>query len=119
MQNAKALVGIDQGHEHLAADVAGPCAVDTPVLVPGWLVLSVGFALAANVVAGTVTGFTIASQLARPAFAPYLAIIGDERDPYQQAAGALVAFGLTWIAMIFISLLGRGRGSQVQLGGAR
>jgi putative spermidine/putrescine transport system permease protein len=63
--------------------------------------------------------FTIASQLARPAFAPYLAIIGDERDPYQQAAGALVAFGLTWIAMIFISLLGRGRGSQVQVGGAR
>jgi putative spermidine/putrescine transport system permease protein len=63
--------------------------------------------------------FTIASQLARPAFAPYLAIIGDERDPYQQAAGALVAFGLTWIAMILISLLGRGQASKIQVGGAR
>ncbi|MEP6638447.1 MAG: ABC transporter permease subunit [Chloroflexota bacterium] len=63
--------------------------------------------------------FTIANMLARPAFAPYLAILGDEVDPYQQAAVALVAFGLTWIAMGFISLLGRGSQAKVQVGGAR
>jgi putative spermidine/putrescine transport system permease protein len=63
--------------------------------------------------------FTIANMLARPAFAPYLSILGDEVDPYQQAAGALVAFGLTWVAMGFISLLGRGGRSKIQIGGAR
>ena len=46
-----------------------PCAVDTPVVVPGWLFLSVGFAIAANVVAGTVTGFTIELMSAVSPFA--------------------------------------------------
>jgi putative spermidine/putrescine transport system permease protein len=63
--------------------------------------------------------FTIANMLARPAFAPYLGILGDEVDPYQQAAVALVAFGLTWIAMGLISLLGRGGRSNIQVTGAR
>jgi len=63
--------------------------------------------------------FTISNLLARPAFAPYLAILGDEVDPYQQAAVSLVAFGLTWIAMGFISLFGRGSRSKIQVAGAR
>jgi putative spermidine/putrescine transport system permease protein len=61
--------------------------------------------------------FTIASFLGRPAFAPYLGLLGDA-DPFRQAAVALVSFGLTWVAMIIISLLGRGSQTRVQVGGA-
>ena len=56
--------------------------------------------------------------LARPAFAPYLSLLGDSK-PYQQAAVALISFGLTWIAMGFIALLGRGSRSRVTVAGAR
>jgi putative spermidine/putrescine transport system permease protein len=62
--------------------------------------------------------FTIAIFLARPAFAPFLGLLGDQ-DPYEQAAGALISFGLTWIAMIIISLLGRGSQTRISVGGAR
>ena len=62
--------------------------------------------------------FTIATFLARPAFAPYLGLLGDA-DPFRQAAVALVSFGLTWIAMIIISLLGRGSQTRITVGGAR
>ncbi len=51
--------------------------------------------------------FTIATFLARPAFAPYLSIVGDEK-PYEQAALALVSFGITWVAMVLIAVIGRG-----------
>jgi putative spermidine/putrescine transport system permease protein len=62
--------------------------------------------------------FTIAIFLARPMFAPFLGLLGDA-DPFQQAAGALLSFGLTWIAMIVISLLGRGSQTRISVGGAR
>jgi putative spermidine/putrescine transport system permease protein len=62
--------------------------------------------------------FTIAIFLARPAFAPFLGLLGDQ-DPYEQAAGALISFGMTWIAMIIISLLGRGSQTRISVGGAR
>lgn len=62
--------------------------------------------------------FTMATFLARPAFAPYLSLLGDSK-PYQQAAVALISFGLTWIAMGFIALLGRGSRSRVTVTGAR
>jgi putative spermidine/putrescine transport system permease protein len=62
--------------------------------------------------------FTIASFLGRPAFAPYLGLLGSA-DPFRQAAVALVSFGLTWIAMIFIAFLGRGSQATVSVGGAR
>ena len=62
--------------------------------------------------------FTIASFLARPAFAPFLGLLGDA-DPFQQSAVALASFGLTWIAMIIISLLGRGSASKISVAGAR
>ncbi len=62
--------------------------------------------------------FTMANFLARPAFAPYLSLLGSNH-PYQQAAVALISFGLTWIAMGFISILGRGNRSRITVAGAR
>lgn len=62
--------------------------------------------------------FTIAIFLARPAFAPFLGLLGGA-DPFQQSAVALVSFGLTWLAMIVISLLGRGSSTRISVGGAR
>jgi putative spermidine/putrescine transport system permease protein len=58
--------------------------------------------------------FTIATFLSRAAFAPYLAIVGDEK-PYEQAALALIAFGLTWIAMILIAVIGRRSRTQIKV----
>lgn len=62
--------------------------------------------------------FTMATFLARPVFAVYLRDVGDVK-PYQQAAVALISFGLTWIAMGLISILGRGSRSRVPVVGAR
>ena len=62
--------------------------------------------------------FTMANFLARPAFAPYLSLLGSN-EPYQQSAVALVSFGLTWIAMGFIAVLGRGSRSKITVTGAR
>lgn len=62
--------------------------------------------------------FTMANFLARPAFAPYLSNLSSSA-PYQQSAVALVSFGLTWIAMGFIAILGRGSRSRVTVTGAR
>jgi putative spermidine/putrescine transport system permease protein len=63
--------------------------------------------------------YTIAQVLARTvAFAPYLSLLG-RNQPYQPAAVSLISFGLTWLAMILIALLGRGTRSRVQLAGAR
>jgi putative spermidine/putrescine transport system permease protein len=62
--------------------------------------------------------FTMANFLSRPAFAPYLSNLGSV-EPYQQSAVALVSFGLTWIAMGFIAVLGRGSRSRVTVTGAR
>jgi putative spermidine/putrescine transport system permease protein len=61
--------------------------------------------------------FTIASFLGRPAFAPYLGLLGSA-DPFRQAAVALVSFGMTWVAMIIISLLGRGSQTRISVAGA-
>jgi putative spermidine/putrescine transport system permease protein len=62
--------------------------------------------------------FTMANFLARPAFAPYLSLLGSNA-PYEQSAVALISFGLTWIAMGFIAVLGRGSRSRVTVTGAR
>jgi putative spermidine/putrescine transport system permease protein len=62
--------------------------------------------------------FTIAIFLARPAFAPFLSLLGT-KDPFAQAAGSLVSFGMTWIAMIIISALGRGSQTRISVAGAR
>ena len=62
--------------------------------------------------------FTIASFLARPAFGPYLNLLSGY-EVYQPAAIALISFGLTWLAMIAIAVVGRGTRVRVQIGGAR
>ena len=62
--------------------------------------------------------YTIASFMARPAFGPYLSSVGENKA-YEPAALSLISFGLTWIAMGVISLLGRGSRQRVQVAGAR
>jgi putative spermidine/putrescine transport system permease protein len=62
--------------------------------------------------------FTIASFLARPAFGPYLSLIGGNLA-YEPAAVSLISFALTWLAMGFIALFGRGSRTRVQVAGIR
>jgi putative spermidine/putrescine transport system permease protein len=62
--------------------------------------------------------YTIASFLNRPAFGPYLSLLGQNRA-YEPAAVSLISFGLTWIAMGIITFVGRGARTRVQIAGAR
>ncbi len=62
--------------------------------------------------------FTIATFLARPAFGPYLSLIGGNKA-YEPAAASLISFALTWVAMGLIAVLGRGSQTRVQVTGAR
>jgi putative spermidine/putrescine transport system permease protein len=62
--------------------------------------------------------FTIATFLVRPAFGPYLSVLGQSKA-YESASVSLISFGLTWIAMGVIALLGRGSRQRVQVTGAR
>lgn len=50
--------------------------------------------------------FTLASLLNRPAFGPYLQLIGANRA-YEPAALAVIAFGITWGCMAIIQILSR------------
>ena len=55
--------------------------------------------------------FTVASLLDRPAFGPYMQLLGANRA-YEPAALALIAFALTWALMVGIAAIGgrrRGR----------
>jgi putative spermidine/putrescine transport system permease protein len=61
--------------------------------------------------------FTMAVYLARPAFGPYLALLGANRA-YEPAAVSLISFGVTWLAMIAIAMIGRGSRTRIQVGGA-
>jgi putative spermidine/putrescine transport system permease protein len=60
--------------------------------------------------------FTIATFLARPAFGPYLALIGGNKA-YEPAAVTLISFALTWAAMGVIQYIGRG--TRISVAGAR
>ena len=51
--------------------------------------------------------FTFASLLDRPAFGPYLQLIGASRA-YEPSALAIMAFALTWACMGLINLFGSG-----------
>lgn len=62
--------------------------------------------------------FTIASALARPAFGPYLSLLGRDKI-YEPAAVSLISFGITWMAMVFLALVARGSRTRVQLGKPR
>ncbi len=50
--------------------------------------------------------FTMASLLNRPAFGPYLQLVGANRA-YEPAALAVIAFGITWGCMAVIQFLAR------------
>jgi putative spermidine/putrescine transport system permease protein len=52
--------------------------------------------------------FTFASLLNRPAFGPYLQLIGANRA-YEPAALAIIAFLVTWACMGLIQVFGRAR----------
>jgi putative spermidine/putrescine transport system permease protein len=57
---------------------------------------------------------TLAQYLARPAFGPYMTLLGQNRA-YEPAALAIMSFMLTWAAMGLVYLLTRGQ--QAQIGG--
>ncbi len=59
--------------------------------------------------------YIIAQYLAKPAFAPYMAYMIQQKA-YEPAAMAIISFALTWIAMGIIQFVGRG-GGQAQVGG--
>ena len=62
--------------------------------------------------------FTIASFLGRPAFGPYLSLIGQTKT-YEPAAISLISFGMTWLAMGMIAILGRSSRSRVTVAAAK
>jgi putative spermidine/putrescine transport system permease protein len=62
--------------------------------------------------------YTIATFLVRPAFGPYLSLLGQDNE-YQSAAVSLISFALTWIAMGLINVIGRRSRNQVQVAGLR
>ena len=57
--------------------------------------------------------FTLASLLDRPAFGPYLQLIGANRA-YEPSALAIIAFAVTWLCMGLIGLVGRSRQGRVR-----
>jgi putative spermidine/putrescine transport system permease protein len=59
--------------------------------------------------------YILAQYLAKPAFAPYMAYMIQQKA-YEPAAMAILSFALTWAAMGIIQLVGRGSG-QAQVGG--
>jgi putative spermidine/putrescine transport system permease protein len=54
---------------------------------------------------------TLAQYLARPAFGPYLALIGQDKA-YEPSALAILSFALTWGCIGLIQLFGRGAPGQ-------
>ena len=56
--------------------------------------------------------FTMASLLDRPAFGPYLQLMGANRA-YEPSALAIITFAVTWACMGLIQLVGRGTAAQV------
>ncbi len=60
--------------------------------------------------------FTLANLMARPAFGPYMVLLGQDRA-YEPAALSIMSFALTWAAIMLIQLIGRGAPEQRQMGG--
>ncbi len=61
---------------------------------------------------------TLAQYLARPAFGPYLALIGQDRA-YEPAALAIISFALTWAFIGLIQFIGRRSPGVAQLAGTK
>ena len=57
--------------------------------------------------------FTMASLLDRPAFGPYLQLIGANRA-YEPSALAVIAFIVTWASMGLIQVFGRNSAARTQ-----
>jgi putative spermidine/putrescine transport system permease protein len=60
--------------------------------------------------------FTLASYLAKPAFAPYLSLL-IQNKAYEPAAATIISFALTWGCMGIIQFVGRGKPGQSQIAG--
>ena len=60
--------------------------------------------------------YILAQYLAKPAFAPFLAFLIQQKA-YEPAAATVVSFALTWACMGIINLFGRGRGQAPIAGG--
>jgi putative spermidine/putrescine transport system permease protein len=58
----------------------------------------------------------LAQYLVKPAFAPYMAYLMQQKA-YEPAAMAILSFALTWISMGIIQFVGRGRQEQGQIAG--
>jgi putative spermidine/putrescine transport system permease protein len=88
---------------------ARPAVILLRVVLPNirTAVLSGAF-LATAIVLGE---FTFASLLDRPAFGPYMQLLGANRA-YEPAALALIAFALTWALMGLIGAFGGRRGGS-------
>jgi len=62
--------------------------------------------------------FTFASLLAKPAFGPYIELLGSQKA-YTPQAVSVMSFAITWGSIMLIQWIGRGARGQVQIGGAR
>lgn len=62
--------------------------------------------------------YTIASFLVRPAFGPYLALLGRDKA-FEPAAASVISFALTWIAMGLIAFIGRGSRQRLPVAAVR
>ncbi len=58
--------------------------------------------------------YILAQYLVKPAFAPYMLTLAQNRA-YEPAAAAIISFALTWIALGILQFVGRGQ--QTQLAG--
>lgn len=90
---------------------AGWSTILPRVIVPNVLVgvLSGAFLTFAIVIGE----FTMASLLNRPAFGPYLQLVGANRA-YEPSALAVISFGLTWAFIGLIQVVARGASGQVR-----
>ncbi|MGE5463279.1 MAG: ABC transporter permease [Syntrophothermus sp.] len=59
--------------------------------------------------------YILAQYLVKPAFAPYMAVLIQNRA-YEPAALAVISFGLTWLSLGILQFIGRGQ--QANLAGA-
>ncbi len=62
--------------------------------------------------------FTLAQYLAKPAFGPYMAVVGQNLA-YEPAALAVMSFALTWASIGIIQFVGRGAPGQAQIAGVK
>jgi putative spermidine/putrescine transport system permease protein len=62
--------------------------------------------------------YILAQYLVKPAFAPYMAYLMQQKA-FEPAAMAIMSFALTWASMGIIQFVGRGGGEQAQIAGGR